>query len=78
MSRDIYTFVLVASRNMKWMLTIALILSSVTYYPAKVTAQTRQAATTKQPVQPTKGRTPPNAITFCDGDLDLGIKTRCL
>jgi hypothetical protein len=39
------------------MLTIALVLSSVTYYPAKVTAQTQQPATTKQPVQPTKGGT---------------------
>ncbi|MFN6497060.1 MAG: DUF928 domain-containing protein [Nostoc sp. DedQUE01] len=63
MSRDIYIFVLVASRNMKWMLTIALILSSVTYYPGKVTAQTRQAATTKQPVQPTKGKTSPQGHT---------------
>ncbi|MGF1938820.1 MAG: DUF928 domain-containing protein [Nostoc sp. ChiQUE02] len=63
MSSDIYAFVLVASRNMKWMLTIALILSSVTYYPGKVTAQTRQAATTKQPVQPTKGRTSPQGRT---------------
>jgi Domain of Unknown Function (DUF928) len=63
MSRDIYTFVLVASRNMKWMLTIALILSSVTYYPAKVTAQTRQTATTKQPVQPTKGKISPQGRT---------------
>ncbi|NJR73920.1 MAG: DUF928 domain-containing protein [Scytonema sp. CRU_2_7] len=44
---------------MKWMLTIALILSSVTYYPAKVTAQTKQPATTKQPVQPTRGGTSP-------------------
>nr|WP_322664758.1 DUF928 domain-containing protein [Dendronalium sp. ChiSLP03b] len=60
---DIYTFVLVASRNMKWMLTIALILSSVIYYPAKVTAQTKQPATTKQPVQPTKGRTSPQGRT---------------
>ncbi|MDZ8235966.1 MAG: DUF928 domain-containing protein [Nostoc sp. ChiQUE01a] len=59
MSRDIYAFVLLASRNMKWMLTIVLILSSVTYYPAKVTAQTKQPATTKQPIQPTKGRTSP-------------------
>jgi hypothetical protein len=42
---------------MKWVLTIALILSSLTYYPAKVTAQTQQPATTKQPVQPTKGGT---------------------
>ncbi|MFN6487519.1 MAG: DUF928 domain-containing protein [Nostoc sp. DedQUE03] len=48
---------------MKWMLTIALILSSVTYYPGKVTAQTRQAATTKQPVQPTKGKTLPQGRT---------------
>jgi hypothetical protein len=63
MSRDIYTFILVASRNMRWMLTIALILSSVTYYPGKVTAQTRQAATTKQPVQPTKGKTSPQEPT---------------
>lgn len=59
MSRDIYAFVPVASRNMKWMLTIALILSNVSYYPAKVTAQTKQPATIKQPVQPTKGRTSP-------------------
>ncbi|MBW4616631.1 MAG: DUF928 domain-containing protein [Desmonostoc vinosum HA7617-LM4] len=43
---------------MKWMLTIALVLSGVTYYPAKVTAQTKQPAT-KQPVQPTKGKTSP-------------------
>ncbi|MDZ7961272.1 MAG: DUF928 domain-containing protein [Aulosira sp. DedQUE10] len=48
---------------MKWMLTIALILSGVTYYPAKVTAQTQQPATTKQPVQPTKGRTSPQGRT---------------
>lgn len=48
---------------MKWMLTIALVLSSVTYYPAKVTAQTQQPATTKQPVQPTKGRTSPQQRT---------------
>ncbi|WP_223280389.1 DUF928 domain-containing protein [Nostoc sp. PA-18-2419] len=39
------------------MLTIVLILSSLTYYPAKVTAQTKQPAMTKQPVQPTKGNT---------------------
>lgn len=44
---------------MKWVLTIALILSSLTYHPAKVTAQTQQPATTKQPVQPTKGGTSP-------------------
>ncbi|BAY22046.1 hypothetical protein NIES2100_18090 [Calothrix sp. NIES-2100] len=37
---------------MKWLLTIALILSSTTQYPAKVTAQTPQPATPKQPVQP--------------------------
>ncbi|BAZ23053.1 hypothetical protein NIES4073_39410 [Kalymmatonema gypsitolerans NIES-4073] len=48
---------------MKWMLTIALVLSSVTYYPAKVTAQTQQPATTKQPVQPTKGKTSPQQRT---------------
>jgi hypothetical protein len=48
---------------MKWMLTIALILSSLTYYPAKVTAQTQQPATTKQPVQPTKGGTSPQQRT---------------
>jgi Domain of Unknown Function (DUF928) len=48
---------------MKWMLTIALVLSSVTYYPPKVTAQTQQPATTKQPVQPTKGGTSPQQRT---------------
>ena len=48
---------------MKWVLTIALILSSLTYYPAKVTAQTQQPATTKQPVQPTKGGTSPQQRT---------------
>ena len=37
---------------MKWLLTIALILSSTTQYPAKVTAQTQQPATNKQFVQP--------------------------
>lgn len=37
---------------MKWLLTTALILSSTTQYPAQVIAQTRQPATTKQPVQP--------------------------
>lgn len=63
MSRVISAFVLVASRNMKWMLTIALVLSSVTYYPAKVTAQTQQPATTKRPVQPTKDRTSPQQRT---------------
>lgn len=47
-------------KSMKWILTIALILSSLTYYPAKVTAQTtKQPATTKQPVQPAKGGTSP-------------------
>lgn len=63
MSKSIYAFILVASRNMKWMLTIALILSSVTYYPTKVTGQTKQPATTKQPVQPSKGRTLPQQPT---------------
>jgi hypothetical protein len=48
---------------MKWMLTIALILSSLTYYPAKVTAQTQQPTTTKQPAQPTKGGTSPQQGT---------------
>jgi hypothetical protein len=48
---------------MKWMLTIALILSSVTYYPAKVIAQTQQPTTTKQPVQQTKGGTSPQQRT---------------
>ncbi|NMG07461.1 hypothetical protein DP117_11445 [Brasilonema sp. UFV-L1] len=48
---------------MKWMLTIALILSSVIYCPAKVTAQTQQPATTKQPVQPTKDKTSPQQRT---------------
>ncbi|MBW4572865.1 MAG: DUF928 domain-containing protein [Tolypothrix carrinoi HA7290-LM1] len=50
-------------KSMKWVLTIALILSSLTYYPAKVTAQTQQPATTKQPVQPTKGGTSPQQRT---------------
>ncbi|MGF2036845.1 MAG: DUF928 domain-containing protein [Nostoc sp. CmiVER01] len=59
MFKSIYAFILVASSNMKWMLTIALILSSVTYYPTKVTGQTKQPATTKQPVPPSKGRTLP-------------------
>ncbi|MCC5636987.1 DUF928 domain-containing protein [Nostoc sp. CHAB 5844] len=63
MSKNIYGFVLVASRNIKWMLTMALVLSSVTYYPAKVTAQTKQPATTKQPAQPAKGRTSPQQPT---------------
>ncbi|WP_246275724.1 DUF928 domain-containing protein [Brasilonema bromeliae] len=45
------------------MLTIALILSSLTYYPAKVTAQTQQPATTKQLVQPTKGGISPQQRT---------------
>lgn len=63
MSRGIYTFVLLAFRNMKCMLTIALILSSVTYYPAKVIAQTQQPATNKQPVQPTKDRISPQQRT---------------
>ncbi|NMF66123.1 DUF928 domain-containing protein [Brasilonema octagenarum] len=38
-------------KSTKWMLTITLILSSITYYPAKVIAQTQQPATTKQAVQ---------------------------
>ncbi|MBP5977471.1 DUF928 domain-containing protein [Brasilonema sp. CT11] len=50
-------------KSIKWMLTIALILSSLTYYPAKVTAQTQQPTTTKQPVQPTKGGTSPQQGT---------------
>lgn len=41
-------------KSMKWLLTIALILSSTTHYPARVIAQTKQPATTKQPVQPVK------------------------
>ena len=63
MSKSIYAFILVASRNMKWMLTIALILSSVTYYPTKVTGQTKQPATANQPVQPPKSRTLPQQPT---------------
>jgi hypothetical protein len=39
---------------MKWMLTIALILSTVIYYPSKIIAQTKQPATTKQPAQPAR------------------------
>ncbi|MEH2002312.1 MAG: DUF928 domain-containing protein [Nostoc sp.] len=37
---------------MKWILTTALVLGSTTQYPAQVIAQTKQPATTKQPVQP--------------------------
>ncbi|MEH2415227.1 DUF928 domain-containing protein [Nostoc sp.] len=37
---------------MKWILTTALILGSTTQYAAQVIAQTKQPATTKQPVQP--------------------------
>ncbi|WGV25570.1 DUF928 domain-containing protein [Halotia branconii] len=48
---------------MKWMLAIVLVLSSVTYYPAKATAQTKPPATTKQPVQPAKGKTSPQQPT---------------
>ncbi|KAB8332898.1 DUF928 domain-containing protein [Scytonema tolypothrichoides VB-61278] len=48
---------------MKWMIIIPLILNSVIYYPAKVTAQTQQATTTKQPVQQTKGGTSPQQRT---------------
>lgn len=39
---------------MKWLLTTALILSSTTQYSTQVIAQTKQPATTKQPVQPVK------------------------
>ncbi|AUB34441.1 LysM repeat [Nostoc flagelliforme CCNUN1] len=39
---------------MKWLLTTALILSSTTQYPAQLIAQTKQPATTKQPVQPVR------------------------
>ncbi|MUG91206.1 DUF928 domain-containing protein [Scytonema sp. UIC 10036] len=42
---------------MNWMLTIALILSTVIDYPSKVTAQTKQPATSEQPAQPSRDRT---------------------
>ncbi|MBD0264200.1 MAG: DUF928 domain-containing protein [Tolypothrix sp. Co-bin9] len=39
---------------MKWILTTALILSSIIQYSTQVIAQTKQPATTKQPVQPVR------------------------
>ncbi|MEH2422190.1 MAG: DUF928 domain-containing protein [Nostoc sp.] len=48
---------------MKWLLTIALILSSTTQYVSEVTAQTKQPVTTKQPVQPVRTLTSPQRRT---------------
>lgn len=48
---------------MKWLLTIALILSSTTQYVSQVTAQTKQPVTTKQPVQPVRTLTSPQQRT---------------
>ncbi|GAA6616172.1 DUF928 domain-containing protein [Scytonema sp. NUACC26] len=42
---------------MKWMLTIALVLSTIIYYPSKIIAQTKQLAITKQPAQLSQNRT---------------------
>ncbi|MFN6540459.1 MAG: DUF928 domain-containing protein [Nostoc sp. EkiNYC01] len=48
---------------MKWLLTIILILSSTTQYPAQVIAQTKQPPSTKQPVQPVKTPASPKQST---------------
>lgn len=48
---------------MKWILTTSLILSSITQYSTQVIAQTKQPATTKQPVQPVKTPASPQKPT---------------
>ncbi|MCC5647761.1 DUF928 domain-containing protein [Nostoc sp. CHAB 5824] len=48
---------------MKWLLTTALILSSTTQYSTQVIAQTKQPATTKQPVQPVRTPASPQQRT---------------
>jgi hypothetical protein len=47
---------------MKWITTIALILSSTIQYPAQVTVQAQQVTTIKQPVQPNKSLTSPQQL----------------
>lgn len=48
---------------MKWLLAIAVTLSSTTQYPVQVIAQTKQPPTTKQPVQPVKTPASPQQRT---------------
>ncbi|WP_375477341.1 DUF928 domain-containing protein [uncultured Nostoc sp.] len=48
---------------MKWILTTALILSSITQYPAQVTDQNKQPVTNKQPAQPVKTPASPQEPT---------------
>jgi hypothetical protein len=72
---------------MKLLLTIALILSSTIQYPTRVIAQTKEPATTKQPVQPVKKpnpkpvfvlpKTPPRLSPVSGRRAGMGSRDNC-